>query len=226
MNQWSQIRFDEQGLVPAVVQDWRDGTVLMVGFMNREALTHTAMTKHVHFWSRSRKKLWEKGETSGHFLLVKDLFVDCDGDTVLVKAEPVGPTCHTGSQSCFFSPIGEAETMDGVSSSGAIGGIFERISRTIADRKEHPKSGSYVSSLFEGGQDRILKKIAEETGEVMLGSKNDKREEIIHEMADLFFHALVVLGYHGIPVQDVYQELASRHGQSGLRADQKGTKKS
>ncbi|HKN85532.1 MAG TPA: bifunctional phosphoribosyl-AMP cyclohydrolase/phosphoribosyl-ATP diphosphatase HisIE [Nitrospiraceae bacterium] len=225
MNQWRQIRFDEQGLVPAVVQDWRDGTVLMVGFMNGEALTHTVMTKHVHFWSRSRKKLWEKGETSGHYLLLKDLFVDCDDDTVLVKAEPMGPTCHTGSQSCFFSHIGEAGATDGVSSSEAMGGIFERIYRTIVDRKEHPKSGSYVSSLFEGGQDRILKKVAEEAGEVMLGSKNDKREEVIYEMADLFFHALVVLGYHGIPLLEVYQELAARHGTPGLRAEQKGTKK-
>jgi len=225
MNQWSRIRFDEQGLVPAVVQDWRDGTVLMVGFMNGEALTHTVVTKHVHFWSRSRKKLWEKGETSGHYLLLKDLFVDCDDDTVLVKAEPVGPTCHTGAQSCFFSQVQEAGTRDGVSSSEAIGGIFERIYRTIVDRKEHPKSGSYVSSLFEGGQDRILKKIAEEAGEVMLGSKNDKREEIVHETADLVFHALVVLGYHGIPLQDVYQELAARHGKPGLRGEQKGTKK-
>ena len=225
MNQWSQIRFDEQGLVPAVVQDWRDGTVLMVGFMNGEALNHTVMTKHVHFWSRSRKKLWEKGETSGHYLLLKDLFVDCDHDTVLVKAEPVGPTCHTGAQSCFFSQVGEAGTTDGKISFEAEGGILERIYGTIVNRKEHPKSGSYVSSLFEGGQDRILKKVAEEAGEVMLGSKNGKREEVIYEVADLFFHTLVVLGYHGIPLQDLYQELAARHGKSGLRPQHKGTKK-
>jgi phosphoribosyl-ATP pyrophosphohydrolase/phosphoribosyl-AMP cyclohydrolase len=223
MNQGSQIRFDEQGLVPAVVQDWRDGTVLMVGFMNGEALTHTVMTKHVHFWSRSRKKLWEKGETSGHYLLLKDLFIDCDGDTVLVKAEPVGPTCHTGAPSCFFSPLPEAGMADGASSSEAMGGILERIYRTIVDRKERPARGSYVSSLFEGGQDRILKKVAEEAGEVMLGSKNGKREEVIYEVADLFFHTLVVLGYHDITLQDVYRELAARHGKSGLRVEANGT---
>ena len=222
MSQWSRIRFDEQGLVPAVVQDWRDGTVLMVGFMNQEALTRTVTTKHVHFWSRSRKKLWEKGETSGHYLLLKDLFLDCDDDTVLVKAEPVGPTCHTGAESCFFLQIREAGRMEAVTSSEARGGMFERIYQTIADRKDHPKADSYVSSLFTGGQDRILKKVAEEAGEVMLGSKNNKREEIIYEMADLFFHLLVVLGYHGIPLQDVYEELAARHGKSGLRAEQKG----
>lgn len=225
MNEWSQVRFDEQGLIPAVVQDWRDGTVLMVGFMNCEALNRTVATKHVHFWSRSRKKLWEKGETSGHYLILKDLFIDCDADTVLAKAEPVGPTCHTGAPSCFFSQLGETVTTDGVESFEATSGILERIYGTIVDRKEHPKSGSYVSSLFEGGQDRILKKVAEEAGEVMLGSKNGKREEVIYEVADLFFHTLVVLGYHGITLQDVYQELASRHGKPGLHAKPTGTDK-
>jgi phosphoribosyl-ATP pyrophosphohydrolase/phosphoribosyl-AMP cyclohydrolase len=223
MSTLGRIQFDERGLVPAVVQDWRDGTVLMVGLMNREALDQTVTTKHVHFWSRSRNKLWEKGETSGHYLLLKDLFIDCDRDTVLVKAEPVGPTCHTGAGSCFFSQLEETGTMEGSKSSEARGGILDRIYGTILDRQEHPKSGSYVSSLFEGGQDRILKKIAEEAGEVMLASKNVKREEIIYEVADLFFHALVVLGYHGITLQDVYQELASRHGKPGIRIPQKGT---
>jgi phosphoribosyl-ATP pyrophosphohydrolase/phosphoribosyl-AMP cyclohydrolase len=223
MNEWSQIRFDERGLVPAVVQDWRDGTVLMVGFMNREALDRTVATTHVHFWSRSRNMLWEKGETSGHYLLLKDLFIDCDHDTVLVKAEPVGPTCHTGAPSCFFSKVEEASAPEDVKSSEAMGGILERIYRTILDRKEHPKSGSYVSSLFEGGQDRILKKVVEEAGEVMLGSKNETREEIIYEVADLFFHTLLVLGYHGITLQDIYQELATRHGKPGLRSEQKVT---
>lgn len=225
MNTWGQIHFDERGLVPAVVQDWRDGTVLMVGYMNREALDQTVATKHVHFWSRSRNTLWEKGETSGHYLLLKDLFIDCDNDTVLVKAEPVGPTCHTGAPSCFFSQLGETGTTESVKSSETMGGILDRIYGTILDRKEHPKSDSYVSSLFEGGQDRILKKIAEEAGEVMLGSKNAKREEVIYEVADLFFHTLVVLGYHGITLQDVYRELASRHGKPGLRTQHKGTDK-
>jgi phosphoribosyl-AMP cyclohydrolase / phosphoribosyl-ATP pyrophosphohydrolase len=223
MNEWSRIRFDERGLVPAVVQDWRDGTVLMVGFMNGEALDRTVATRHVHFWSRSRNTLWEKGETSGHYLLLKDLFIDCDQDTVLVKAEPVGPTCHTGAQSCFVSRLGEIGATEDMTSAEATGGILELIYRTILDRKEHPKSGSYVSSLFEGGHDRILKKVVEEAGEVILGSKNDQREEIIYEVADLFFHTLLVLGYHGITLQDVYQELATRHGKPGLRFEQKGT---
>jgi phosphoribosyl-AMP cyclohydrolase / phosphoribosyl-ATP pyrophosphohydrolase len=223
MNTWDQIHFDARGLVPAVVQDWLDGTVLMVGFMNREALDQTVATQHVHFWSRSRNTLWEKGETSGHYLLLKDLFIDCDDDTILVKAEPVGPTCHTGAQSCFFSPLRTTGPTEYGKSSEARGGMLERIYGTILDRKKHPKSGSYVSSLFEGGHDRILKKVVEEAGEVMLGSKNAKHEEVIYEVADLFFHTLVVLGYHGITLQDVYRELASRHGKPGLRTEQKGT---
>ncbi|WP_447977699.1 bifunctional phosphoribosyl-AMP cyclohydrolase/phosphoribosyl-ATP diphosphatase HisIE [Candidatus Nitrospira bockiana] len=213
------LTFDGQGLLPAVIQDWQDGSVLMVGFMNREALTRTLRTKHVHFWSRSRGKLWEKGETSGHYLLVKDVFIDCDRDTVLVKAEPLGPTCHTGAPSCFFHRLEENGAIAPDTTTLARGGILELIYGTILDRKVQPKAGSYVSSLFEGGKDRILKKVVEEAGEVVLGSKNDKREEVIHEVADLFFHTLVVLGYHEISLQEVYRELANRHGKPGLRPE-------
>lgn len=214
--------FGEQGLIPAVVQDWRDGTVLMVGFMNREALVRTLSTKHVHFWSRSRKTLWEKGETSGHYLLLRDLFVDCDHDAVLVKAEPIGPTCHTGTQTCFFTRLKEDGTLKIGETDEASGGVLERVHQTILGRKQCPQPGSYVSSLFQGGLDRILKKLVEEAGEVMLGAKNGKREEVVYEVADLLFHVLVVLGYHDIPLQEVYQELASRIGKSGVRPEEKG----
>jgi len=213
------LKFDEQGLVPAIVQDWRDGSVLMVGFMNHEALDHTLRTKHVHFWSRSRRTLWKKGETSGHYLLVKEVFIDCDRDTVLVKAEPVGPTCHTGAVSCFFSKVGGGDTPIHEPSTESLGGILEQVSRTIADRKANPKPGSYVTSLYQSGQDRMLKKVVEEAGEVVLGSKNDKRDEIVHEVADLLFHTLLVLGYHDIALRDVYQELANRIGKPGLRPE-------
>jgi phosphoribosyl-ATP pyrophosphohydrolase/phosphoribosyl-AMP cyclohydrolase len=211
--------FDDQGLVPAVVQDWRDGSVLMVGFMNREALDQTLKTKQVHFWSRSRQTLWQKGETSGHYLLVKDLFIDCDRDTVLVKAEPLGPTCHTGAVSCFFSKVGDMGMPDHGPSLESLGGIMEQVYRTIFDRKTNPKPGSYVSALYQAGKDRMLKKIVEEAGEVVLGSKNDARDEIVHEVADLLFHTLVVLGYHGITLQEIYQELANRIGKAGLRSE-------
>jgi phosphoribosyl-ATP pyrophosphohydrolase/phosphoribosyl-AMP cyclohydrolase len=209
--------FDERGLIPAVVQDWRDGTVLMLGFMNREALEKTQATGSVHFWSRSRNRLWEKGETSGHRLIFKDLFLDCDGDTLLVKAEPVGPTCHTGERACFFTRLGEAGVPDGGKTQDAFGGLIEKVYQTILSRKRTPSADSYVSSLFKGGSDRILKKVAEEAGEVLLASKSGKREEIIHEVADLMFHTLVVLGHHEIGPAEIYQELASRYGKPGIR---------
>jgi phosphoribosyl-ATP pyrophosphohydrolase/phosphoribosyl-AMP cyclohydrolase len=209
----AQLKFDAQGLIPAVVQDWRDGTVLMVAFMNKEALEKTVATKSVHFWSRSRQTLWEKGETSGHKLLLKDLFVDCDGDALLVKAEPMGPTCHTGEKACFFSRVDQP----GIRTSEAWGGILERLYQTIEARKRQPSAESYTSKLLESGVDRILKKVVEEAGEVALAGKGGKKDEIVYETADLLFHTLVALGYHDITLHDVYQELATRFGKSGLR---------
>jgi phosphoribosyl-ATP pyrophosphohydrolase/phosphoribosyl-AMP cyclohydrolase len=212
------IAFDAAGLIPAVVQDWRDGTVLMVGYMNEQAVADTIATRFVHFWSRSRGRIWKKGETSGHVLLVKDLFIDCDRDTILVKAEPVGPTCHTGASACFFSRLDEkAEAVPG-SAQEAAGGILERIYQTIEHRKAAPQPGSYVSKLLEGGPDRILKKVAEEAGEVLLAAKNKNDAEIIYEVADLIFHTLLVLGYHGITLDAVWTELAGRYGKPGSRA--------
>jgi phosphoribosyl-ATP pyrophosphohydrolase/phosphoribosyl-AMP cyclohydrolase len=177
----------------------------------------------VHFWSRSRKKLWEKGETSGHKLLVQDVFIDCDRDTVLVKAQPVGPTCHTGERACFFSKMNEGGPAPTEKSSEAEGGILESVLRTIAARKTAPQSGSYTTKLFEGGHDKILKKVAEEAGEVLLAAKGGKRTEIVYEVADLLFHTLVVLGYHDVSLHEVYEELGARYGKSGLRTPTGGT---
>jgi phosphoribosyl-ATP pyrophosphohydrolase/phosphoribosyl-AMP cyclohydrolase len=210
-------KFDEQGLVPAVVQDWLDGTVLMLGYMNQEALTRTLAMRSVHFWSRSRKTLWEKGETSGHKLLVKEVFIDCDQDTILVKAQPLGPTCHTGERACFFSKLdGDGHAVE-PRSSDAFGGILESILRIIGERRAHPQPGSYTSKLFEGGHDKILKKVAEEAGEVLIAAKGGKREEIVYEVADLLFHTLMVLGYHNVSLQEIYHELGARYGKSGLK---------
>ncbi|UVT21546.1 MAG: bifunctional phosphoribosyl-AMP cyclohydrolase/phosphoribosyl-ATP diphosphatase HisIE [Nitrospira sp.] len=210
-------KFNEQGLLPAVIQDWLDGTVLMLGYMNQEALAKTVATRRVYFWSRSRNKLWEKGETSGHTLHVKELFIDCDDDTILVKAQPAGPTCHTGERACFFSRLDEEGCVVRPNSQDAQGGILESVLRTIKDRRSTPQAGSYTSKLFEGGHDKILKKVAEEAGEVLLASKGGKKEEIVYEIADLFFHTLMVLGYHDISLQDIYGELGRRFGKSGLR---------
>jgi phosphoribosyl-ATP pyrophosphohydrolase/phosphoribosyl-AMP cyclohydrolase len=188
------IVFDGRGLIPAVIQDWLDGTVLMVGYMNQEALMKTLATRSVHFWSRSRQRLWEKGETSGHVLRVKDLFIDCDRDTILVKADPVGPTCHTGERACFFSRMTDQGQPDEEKTQDAGGGILERLYQTILTRKSAPQPNSYVSKLLQGNADRILKKVAEEAGEVIIAAKNQKRDEIIYETADLLFHTLLVLG--------------------------------
>ena len=210
------LKFDELGLLPAVVQDWLDGTVLMLGYMNQDALSRTLTTKSVHFWSRSRQKLWEKGETSGHKLLVRDVFIDCDRDTILVKAMPTGPTCHTGERACFFSTFTE-NGQNPQKSSEAHGGILDGVLRIIAARRAAPQAGSYTTKLFEGGHDKILKKIAEEAGEVLIAAKGGKRQEIVHEVADLLFHTLMVLGYHDVSLREVYEELGRRYGTSGLR---------
>lgn len=214
-----QFKFDSEGFLPAVIQDWLDGTVLMLGYMNQEALAKTVATRRVHFWSRSRNKLWEKGETSGHTLHVKELFIDCDRDTILVKAQPVGPTCHTGERACFFSGLDEQGHLIHRNTQDAQGGILESVLRTIRERRAYPQAGSYTTKLFEGGHDKILKKVAEEAGEVLLASKGGKKEEIVYEVADLFFHTLMVLGYHDLALPDIYQELGKRFGKPGLRAD-------
>jgi phosphoribosyl-AMP cyclohydrolase / phosphoribosyl-ATP pyrophosphohydrolase len=213
-------KFNDQGLLPAVIQDWLDGTVLMLGYMNQMAIAKTLETKSVHFWSRSRNTLWEKGETSGNKLQVKELFIDCDRDTILVKAQPAGPTCHTGERACFFSRLDEQGGIHPQVTQDASGGILEAVLKTICDRRANPQAGSYTTKLFEGGHDKILKKVAEEAGEVLLASKGGKRDEIVYEVADLFFHTLMVLGYHDVPLHDIYRELGNRFGKSGLRPGQ------
>ena len=189
-------QFDAQGLLPCIVQDWLDGTVLMLGFMNQDAWDMTQQSQRVHFWSRSRQQLWKKGETSGHELVLKEVFLDCDQDTVLVKAQPIGPTCHTGNRSCFFTSLTSTSEQGMVITAGtAWGGITQRLYEMVSDRKANPSSDSYVSKLMEGGVDRILKKVVEEAGEVVLAGKNANREEIIYEMADLWFHSLITVSY-------------------------------
>ncbi|MBQ27088.1 MAG: bifunctional phosphoribosyl-AMP cyclohydrolase/phosphoribosyl-ATP diphosphatase [Nitrospiraceae bacterium] len=214
------LTYDAQGLIPAIIQDWRDGTILMMAYMNREAINKTIETKHVHFWSRSRQELWEKGATSGHYQQVRELFVDCDHDTLVVKVEPMGPACHTGEPSCFFSlawPAAKESTDNALPH--VRGGVIDRLYDIIVNRRKHPNARSYVSTLMQAGQDRILKKITEEAGEMILGSKNQNRSEIIAETSDLLFHVLIVLGFHDIPPQELYQELANRYGISGHRKD-------
>lgn len=215
------IKFDKSDLIPAIVQDDVTGEILMMAYMNRLALNKTLATGKVHFFSRSRARLWRKGETSRHELEVRSVFLDCDQDVVLVKARAKGPTCHTGRRSCFFRVIknGRVRILPGsvLVPANLTSDLLQRIYEVILDRKHRPKKASYVSSLFKMGKDQILKKIGEEAGELIIGSKNNRRDEVIYELADLWFHSLVVMGYHGITLQDLYEELGNRFGKSGLK---------
>jgi len=222
----SHLKFDRQGLIPAVIQDWRDGSLLMLAYMNPESIQLTLEKKSVHFWSRWRNRIWEKGETSGNKLILKDVFVDCDGDTLLVKAEPLGPTCHTNEKTCFFMRLHEDGSVDGIKTvDGFTGSILDKLYLTIQDRKAHPSAESYTSKLLTGGVDQVLKKVVEEAGEVVLAAKGGRKEEIIGETADLLFHTFVALGYHDVTPEEVYRELAGRFGTSGLRAKAKANEK-
>jgi phosphoribosyl-ATP pyrophosphohydrolase/phosphoribosyl-AMP cyclohydrolase len=208
------LRFDERGLMPAVVQDAVTGQVLMLAYMNRLALEKTLETGLAHYWSRSRAALWQKGETSGHFQRVRDIRYDCDADALLLLVEQVGVACHTGSRSCFFRRLSEdlpaaeapvAET------------LLHTIYEVILERRGRAPQESYVASLMARGQDQVVKKVVEEAAEVALASKNGRPEEILYEVADLWFHSLVVLGWHHLPPQGVLQELRRRFGKTGLR---------
>jgi phosphoribosyl-ATP pyrophosphohydrolase/phosphoribosyl-AMP cyclohydrolase len=201
-----ELRWDERGLIPAVVQEADTGEVLMVAWMDRAALEATLSTGQSHFWSRSRGTLWRKGETSGHTQHVEGLYVDCDADVLLVQVHQDGVACHTGNRTCFFRALqGDGET-------APPSNMLERLERTIASRKASPAPGSYVAGLLAKGEAAVCRKIGEEATEVIvaaLGGEGDER--LVAETADLWFHTLVLLGARGIRLRDVLQELARRH---------------
>jgi phosphoribosyl-AMP cyclohydrolase / phosphoribosyl-ATP pyrophosphohydrolase len=213
----SSLRFNEQELIPAVVQDVATGQVLMLAYVNREALQKTLATGIAHYWSRSRAKLWQKGETSGHIQHVRDIRYDCDADTLLMRVEQVGVACHTGQRSCFFRSLVESPQLADQQGSEA---LLSRIYEAILERKQRPPQESYVASLMARGQDQVLKKIVEEAAEVVMASKDGQPQAIVHEVADLWFHSIVALGWHSIPPQEVIEELQRRFGKSGLRSTQ------
>ena len=217
----TQLRFDESGLIPAIVQDCESGQVLTLAYMNKESLRLTVETGLTHFYSRSRQRIWQKGEESGHIQQVQEIYFDCDEDALLIKAEQVVAACHTGRRSCFFrrlhpSPETPEElTRQQFDPEAVYGGsltILEQIFDVIRDRMANPKADSYVSGLFTKGQDQILKKVGEEAAELLVASKNGNSDEIIYEAADLWFHTLVLLGYHGIAPSEVARELRRRYG--------------
>jgi phosphoribosyl-AMP cyclohydrolase / phosphoribosyl-ATP pyrophosphohydrolase len=201
-----ELTFDERGLIPAVVQEADTGEVLMVAWMNRAALDATLSTGLTHFWSRSRRELWRKGETSGHAQHVERVYADCDRDVLLVQVHQDGVACHTGHRTCFFTALGaDGETV-------APASMIERLEQTIAARRATPTPGSYVAGLLAKGEAAVCRKIGEEATEVItaaLGGEGDQR--LVAETADLWFHTLVLLGARGLRVRDVLQELAQRH---------------
>jgi len=208
------VRWDERGLVPAVVQDARTRDVLMMAYMNEASLRLTFEKGEAVFWSRSRGELWHKGATSGHTQKVVSVRLDCDGDTLLVEVEPNGPACHTGETTCFFrgTAVGGAA---GEQANGGSGGhrfaILETLERTIAERERDMPEGAYTTYLFDKGVDKILKKVGEEAAEVIIAAKNRSADELRYEASDLLFHLLVLLQEQKLPLDEVLRELERRH---------------
>lgn len=198
-----QIRYDERGLVPAIAQDYLDGTVLMMAWMNRESLQKTLGTGEAWYWSRSRQELWHKGATSGHIQKVRSVRYDCDSDALLITIEQIGDiACHTGERSCFHQ-------VDGIKSAppaDMLSGVFD----VICDRRDRPRENSYTCKLLTGGDNKILKKIGEEAAEVVMACKDNEADAIASEVADLFYHALVALAHHQVELRDVYRKLQER----------------
>jgi phosphoribosyl-AMP cyclohydrolase / phosphoribosyl-ATP pyrophosphohydrolase len=197
------IRYNDQGLVPAIVQDHLDGTVLMMAWMNAEALQKTLDSGETWFWSRSRQEFWHKGATSGHVQRVRSIRYDCDSDALLVTVEQVGDiACHTGERSCFH------QVDDGKIAPPA--DTLSQVFGVICDRRDYPNSDSYTCKLLAGGDNKILKKIGEEAAEVVMACKDDDGDAIAGEVADLFYHTLVAMAHHGVDVKAVYRKLQER----------------
>ena len=193
------------GLVPAIVQDASTNRVLMQAYMNEEALRLTLASGKTHFWSRTKGRMWMKGEESGHYSLVQNAILDCDNDAILFRVHQVGPVCHTGEESCFYTPI---KTEDGQAVDAK---MVERLFEVIKERIQNPSEKSYVSRLTGKGEDAVLQKIGEEATEVILAAKTNNTEEIIYETADEIFHLLVMLAQKSIPLNSIFEELDRRH---------------
>ena len=199
----AELRFDERGLIPAIVVDAKTKKVLTLAYMNEESLKITMEKGLTCFWSRSRRELWLKGETSGNYQHVVSITADCDYDALMVLVEPDGPACHLGTESCFTNPVWESDELHEFS--------LEILSELIEGRKKEKKEGSYTTYLFEKGLDKILKKVGEESTEVIIAGKAQDKKDTIYEIADLVYHLLVLMIEAGISLGDIHDELASRH---------------
>jgi len=202
------LQFNKNGLIPAIAQDWIDGSILMMAWMNKESLTKTLKTGEVHYWSRSRKELWHKGKTSGHFQKLKGIRADCDSDTILLSIEQVGSiACHTGKRSCFFKDL-ETNEDELSPPSDACSELF----KVIENRKSNPEEGSYTNSLLKEGDNKILKKIGEETAEFIMACKDKNQLSVANEAADIIFHLQVALAHQNVSWSEVLNVLVKRKG--------------
>jgi len=202
---WSEFKKGAEGLVPVIVQDYKTSEVLMLAYMNEQAFSDTLLTGRMHYYSRSRKEQWLKGETSGHYQYVKSLHLDCDKDTILARVHQIGAACHTGAKSCFFTSLAQKECRETNPLK-----VFEDVFAVIKDRKENPKEGSYTNYLFDKGIDKILKKVGEEATEIIIAAKNPDPEEIKYEISDFLYHIMVLMAERGVSWEDITQELARR----------------
>lgn len=198
-----ELKFDEKGLIPAIVVDAKTKKVLTLAYMNRESLEISLEKELTCFWSRSRNELWLKGETSGNYQHIVSITADCDNDALVVTVEPDGPACHTGSYSCFTKPVFQNEDRSEFS--------YEGLMELIRGRKTNPQDGSYTTYLFNKGLDKILKKVGEESTEVIIAAKAEDKRETVYEIADLAYHIMVLMVETGISLDDIRDELASRH---------------
>lgn len=203
--EWAEFKKNQEGMVPVVTQDYKTAEVLMVAYMNEEAYLNTIQTGKMTYYSRSRRELWIKGDTSGHYQYVKSLTADCDMDTILAKVSQIGAACHTGSRSCFFNTILEQEMQE----SNPLK-VFEDVFTVIKDRKIHPKEGSYTNYLFDKGIDKILKKLGEEATEIVIAAKNPNPNEIKYEISDFLYHMMVLMAEKGVTWEEITKELAQR----------------
>ncbi|WP_196593055.1 bifunctional phosphoribosyl-AMP cyclohydrolase/phosphoribosyl-ATP diphosphatase HisIE [Pectinatus sottacetonis] len=213
----SNIKFDDNGLVPAIIQEVDNNQVLMLAYMNEASLQQTLKTGYTWFFSRSRKKLWNKGETSGNKQKVREIFYDCDGDTLLVRVHQTGVACHTGTYTCFSGRrLGADEKAvavvkdDNMKRENSLTRVLNDLYNVIQDRKLHPVEGSYTNYLLRHGQDKILKKLGEEAVETIIASKNNDKKEILYEMGDLWYHCMVTLAFHNIAPNELLNELLTR----------------
>ncbi len=198
-----ELKFDEKGLIPAIVVDSITKKVLTLAYMNRESLQISMEKKKTCFWSRSRQELWIKGETSGNYQNIVSITADCDNDALVVVVEKEGPACHLGTDSCFTNPVWQSDELNEFS--------LESLMEMLRGRKEEKKEGSYTTYLFEKGLDKILKKIGEECTEVIIAAKAEDKAETVYEIADLAYHTMVLMLQNGITLEDIHRELASRH---------------